>query len=898
MKSPKSKKRRYTFGAIVLVAIAAVIWYANSGPRSGHVLDEAKTANRAASSFPAADEDYFHDMDGGMQLSADEIKGRNMWLVWTGGNDRFWDQFNRLSFGHFDLLKVLSSYPALKFSRDSRWHYFGLLNEPCFTKATAPDPDKYGLWLDNRDPACPADPFADAQKYPGVKIGARGTTVPVGSYYGQPSGIVGLRLFPNPDFDDAAKKAWDPVRFYTDPSYYDNKDLVRPYRVGMSCGFCHVGPNPVRPPADSEHPQWANMSSVVGAQYFWVDRIFDWRARPDDFVFQLIHTARPGALDTSLVSTDYMNNPRTMNAIYELGARLGVALDRGKEKLAGGNLDSKQFNDYVSSGPLSKFFEKPATVWTPRVGKDGSDSIGVLAALNRVYFNIGLFSEEWLLHFNAVVGGKPISPMRVSIAQKNSSYWQATEQQTPAMAQFLLKAGVRHRLAEAPGGAQYETADAATIERGKFVFAVRCAQCHSSKYPQPPAASDPAQCTSSNYLECWNRYWSWTKTVEFKTAMLQIADKPDFLNGNFLSNDLRVPVSLLQTNLCASLATNAIKGHVWADFSSQTYKDLPSVGKVTVNNPLTGTPEDFNMPASGRGYERVPSLVSLWSSAPFLLNNSVGRFEDEPSVAARMRSFDDSIRKILWPQKRVRDQVLGDKLPGSIDRLTQASYLRLPVGYLPGPAQYVIGPLAWMMPSVFTNGAHQNAFTGTTTLGSTSIEQVVVSSAPISTFVAGAPVSGPGIAAGTRVVAFDAARAVLILDRAATASAEGVALSTDTPDAGVRIGPFPAGMPVNLLSGMEMAPESGGLFETAWRYIELAGVGSNLLADMERMNGAGSAGEHESTVVDLQNQLASMAKCPDYVVNRGHYFGTDQFAEDRALSDIEKEDLIAFLKTL
>ena len=33
------------------------------------------------------------------------------------------------------------------------------------------------------------------------------TTVPVGSYYGEPTGIVGLRLFPNPDFDEKARAA-------------------------------------------------------------------------------------------------------------------------------------------------------------------------------------------------------------------------------------------------------------------------------------------------------------------------------------------------------------------------------------------------------------------------------------------------------------------------------------------------------------------------------------------------------------------------------------------------------------------------------------------------------------------------------------------------------------------
>ena len=58
---------------------------ATSSPQPGEVQDEARRAGRPASSFPAADEDYFHDMDGGIALTADEIKGRNMWLVWTGG---------------------------------------------------------------------------------------------------------------------------------------------------------------------------------------------------------------------------------------------------------------------------------------------------------------------------------------------------------------------------------------------------------------------------------------------------------------------------------------------------------------------------------------------------------------------------------------------------------------------------------------------------------------------------------------------------------------------------------------------------------------------------------------------------------------------------------------------
>ena len=145
-----------------------------------------------------------------------------------------------------------------------------------------------------------------------------------GSYYGYATGIVGLRLFPNPNFDQAAADRWDPERYYTDVTYYNDATLVKPYRVGMSCGFCHIGPNPINPPPDPNAPEWQHLSSNVGAQYFWVDRILYWQNKPEDFAFQLFHSSRPGTLDTSFISTDNINNPRSMNAVYLLGARAGA----------------------------------------------------------------------------------------------------------------------------------------------------------------------------------------------------------------------------------------------------------------------------------------------------------------------------------------------------------------------------------------------------------------------------------------------------------------------------------------------------------------------------------------------------------------------------------------------
>src|SRR5262249_47163153 len=391
----------------------------NKSSAPGTVLDEAMTVGRTADTFPAADEDYFRDMDGSVPLSVNEVKGRNTWIVWTGGNDRFWDYMAGHSFGALDFLKTLSSHPSIRhFSRDNRWQYLGLVNEPCFERAAGPRADRYGLWLDKRREDCPPDPFENEQKYPGVKIGARGKNIPVGSYYGYASGIVGLRLFPNPDFDEEAAKRWDPERYYTDPDYYNDPKLVRPYRVGMACGMCHVGPNPIHPPADPKHPPWANLSPTVGAQYLWFGRLLAYRADLSNFIHQVPNSFAPGTTETSIVSTDYINNPRSNNAIYNLGARLGIAHRWGKETLQGEELDNKQ---------LPGFFDPPDTAWSPRVLKDGADSVGVMGALNRVYVNIGLYSEDWFTHFNPVLGGKPITPFLIKNAEENSAYWRATE---------------------------------------------------------------------------------------------------------------------------------------------------------------------------------------------------------------------------------------------------------------------------------------------------------------------------------------------------------------------------------------------------------------------------------------------------------------------------------------
>jgi len=793
------------------------------------VVDEAMLVGRDPASLRGADEDYYHDMDGGMQLTPSQVIGRNNWIVWTAGNDTLWDVLADKSVGTFDLLKTVSSYPypqgskLPQYGRHNRWQWFGLVNEPCFEEPKGPDPDRFGLWLDKRRADCGPDPFENETNYPGVKVGARGKNIPAGSYYGWGTGIVGLRLFPNPAFDEKAAKAWDPVRYYSDESYYLKKGLVRPYRIGMSCGFCHVGPSPVHPPADPENPKWADLASNVGAQYFWIDRIFSWDSDVSSFPWQLFHTSRPGALDTSLVSTDSINNPRTMNAVYSLGARLAQSKRWGKETLAGGELDNKQFNDYPKSGLPADFFQPPNTVLTPRVLKDGSDSVGALGALNRVYVNIGLFSEEWLRHFNPLVGGKPITPIQIKVGRANSSYWQANEEQTPHLADFFLVSTEPHLLQDAPGSAAYLTKDHAKLTRGKEVFADRCARCHSSKLPASVAGLDPGGCAGPGYLDCWNKYWESTKTDAFKKQMREIVLKDDFLKGNFLSTEARVPVTLTEINACSPLATNAIAGNIWDNYSSQSYKSLPSVGSITVYNPFTGEPWQYPMPAGGRGYTRPASLISLWSTAPYLQNNTVGLFNGDPSVAGRMAAFEDGIEKMLWPEKRDKDSVLGSKIPGPslIDRTTASSYLRVPVGYLPPWAPDLAPLLKELAPAVVGKG-------------------------------------------------------------------------------GLELGPIPKGTPVNLLANINILPDNQTLGEKLAhdrKLLELLVKVKHALLALP----ANATDDQALAVFKNQNLAGAMlelSKCPDFVVNRGHYFGTDLFKEEPGLSDADKRALIEFLKTL
>ena len=173
-----------------------------AGARPGHVLDEARLANRTPPVVPGGRRRLLprHGPETAIALT----RGRGQGPQHVDRLDRrqrplLGRDLERQQLRHARFLKTLSSHPKLKASRDNRWDYLGLVNEPCFEKATGPDPERFGLWLDKRDADCPPDPFENEEKYPGVGH-RRARQEHAGRLLLRlATGIVGLRLFPNPD---------------------------------------------------------------------------------------------------------------------------------------------------------------------------------------------------------------------------------------------------------------------------------------------------------------------------------------------------------------------------------------------------------------------------------------------------------------------------------------------------------------------------------------------------------------------------------------------------------------------------------------------------------------------------------------------------------------------------
>ena len=113
------------------------------------------------------------------------------------------------------------------------------------------------------------------------------------------------------------------------------------------------------------------------------------------------------------------------------------------------------------------------------------------------------------------------------------------------------------------------------LERGKVVFAERCARCHSSKLPPTARRPRPGERQRAELPAAWNAYWEWTKTETFKTPMRRkSARAPTSSRATILSSSCACR-SRCSDQRVQSAGTNAIRDNIWDNFSSESYKTLP-----------------------------------------------------------------------------------------------------------------------------------------------------------------------------------------------------------------------------------------------------------------------------------------------------------------------------------
>jgi hypothetical protein len=164
--------------------------------------------------------------------------------------------------------------------------------------------------------------------------------------------------------------------------------------------------------------------------------------------------------------------------------------------------------------------------------------------------------------------------------------------------------------------------------------------------------------------------------------------------------------------------------------------------------------------------------------------------------------------------------VLGDKVPGLIDRTTEQSYLMIPKGFMPPLLMKLLEPFRDDLPWMFNENGD------------------------------------------------------------------------------VELGPIPAGTPIGLLGSLDLRPDKGDVLERVQHDHKLVELLIRIKRDLKALPRNPTDEQARDAFGDVVEPLLALSKCPDFVVNRGHYFGTDQFAEEPGLSDQEKHDLIEFLKTL
>ena len=379
--------------------------------------------------------------------------------------------------------------------------------------------------------------------------------------------------------------------------------------VGVACAACHAGLDPANPPADPDHPTWANIHPTIGNQYLNIGKIFGAHLSPHDPRAQVFATWAPGTVDTTAIESDHINNPGIITQFF--------------------NLPDRPYFDLTDHG---------MPIHVHRGGQGGEDDASCEKAALRVYFNIGMCAAECMVpHLANGPGGTqtPIDDAECTAACPEYSEAKAAVADECA----FMASATPPRLVQAPHGPSF--IDSSVVGRGRQVFEQNCASCHSN-----------GKSTSHDVL----------------------------------SDDLIHPMAEIGTNSCRARSTNWEAGHIWANFSSDQYKQRPT---------------------GGAGYYRDVPLLGVWATAPFFHNNRLGVYNGDPSVGGRIAAYDDAMDQLLNPWKR--------DLLGSIQRTTDTVTIPSPVGDLTLPAGTPVAlfanlnpdnPLDNLCPDLVANQGH------------------------------------------------------------------------------------------------------------------------------------------------------------------------------------------------
>ncbi len=465
------------------------------------------------------------------------------------------------------------------------------------------------------------------------------------------SGVVGLRKYVNRN----PPAGFDPFKTpYQEGELADSRRFV----IGQACAVCHVSFDPTNPPPDPNAPKWEHLTGHVGNQYTNNTMQFFGNLPPDHFARILYQGIEVGQVDTTSGHMDYVYNPGTQNNITDFQNR-PIFEEKIKHPITGEVKVAK----------------------TRHVLKGGEDSVGEKLALLRVYLNIGMCFDECTADKFAKPGamfGEDAhdKPFRIKQCYQDCEPWNQADAKMDEMALYLLAGGPFYLrdAVDIDGRNGVEYLEESRVPAGRRIYIRECATCHSTRVP-PDAIKNNKDALEQFYEgHIFGREQDWRREIGEELASserfqkkylrdgrpLQFA-KDEVFGQDWLGNDQLTAHNVLGVNRCRSMHGNQVRGAVWEEFSSESYKERPApAGEYPKTiNPLLpvvggkqmwGGNEEIN---GGRGYYRNVSLLSIWSHAPFLHNNTLGHLRKLPdgsidyTVRGRIIMFEDAMTELL-----------------------------------------------------------------------------------------------------------------------------------------------------------------------------------------------------------------------------------------------------------